>query len=218
MAHWKAVTEPARPRAQALPDAHRLDARLRRAVDRRSRSSLLLLSASVLDDSLTAIGFPICFYYGFTGIACAWYYRHELIKSARNFLLLGLGPLLGGLMLFGIGVKAAFYYGHEENVDSAPIARHHAAAVVRHRRHDPRRDHHDRLAAVLQRVLLPQDRNRATGPARQTAADRTRARAGGVLRPGGTPPVTGNTAHTFRAVEGPRVRRVTGGIGQTPST
>ena len=32
---------------------------------------LLLLSESVLSDSLTAIGFPICFYYGFTGVACA---------------------------------------------------------------------------------------------------------------------------------------------------
>ena len=64
---------------------------------------LLLLSTSVLADSLTAIGFPICFYYGFTGIACAWYYRRDLTESARNFLLLGLGPVLGGLMLFGIG-------------------------------------------------------------------------------------------------------------------
>ena len=39
----------------------------------------------------------------------------------RHFLLLGLGPLLGGLMLFGIGIKAAFYYGHSENVSSKPI-------------------------------------------------------------------------------------------------
>src|ERR1700728_2735357 len=76
---------------------------------------LLVLSESVLDDSLTAIGFPICFYYGFTGVACGWYFRHELGKSVRNFLLLGLGPLIGGLMLWGVGVKAAFYYGHTEN-------------------------------------------------------------------------------------------------------
>ena len=43
------------------------------------------------------------------------------MESARNFLLLGLGPLIGGLMLFGIGIKAAFYYGHAENVSSKPI-------------------------------------------------------------------------------------------------
>jgi amino acid transporter len=82
---------------------------------------LLLLSESVLADSLTAIGFPICFYYGFTGVGCAIYYRHELGKSLRNFLLLGLGPVLGGLMLFGIGIKAMFFYGHAENVESKPI-------------------------------------------------------------------------------------------------
>ena len=82
---------------------------------------LLLLSESVLSDSLTAIGFPICFYYGFTGVACAWYYRHELGKSAHNFLLLGLGPVIGGLMLFGIGGYAAVYYSHAENVESKAI-------------------------------------------------------------------------------------------------
>ncbi len=82
---------------------------------------LLLLSESVLVDSITAIGFPICFYYGFTGVACPIYYRYELGKSVRNFLLLGVGPLIGGLMLWGVGVKAAFYYGHIANVESKPI-------------------------------------------------------------------------------------------------
>src|SRR5271165_532223 len=83
---------------------------------------LLLLSSSVLEDSLTAIGFPICFYYGFTGVACGWYYRRDLMESARNFLLLGLGPLIGGLMLFGIGIKAAVYYWEPSNVSSSPLA------------------------------------------------------------------------------------------------
>jgi amino acid transporter len=82
---------------------------------------LLLLSESVLADSITAIGFPICFYYGFTGVACAWYYRRDLTESVRNFLLLGVGPVLGGLMLLGIGVKAFFYYWKTENVESAPL-------------------------------------------------------------------------------------------------
>ncbi len=68
-----------------------------------------------------AIGFPICFYYGFTGIACIVYYRHELTKSARDFLLLGLAPLIGALMLFGVAGYAAVYYGHAENVSSKPI-------------------------------------------------------------------------------------------------
>jgi amino acid transporter len=83
--------------------------------------ALLLLSESVLEDSIASIGFPIVFYYGWTGVACAVYYRRELRRSARNFLLLGVGPLLGGLMLFGVGIRGAVYYGHKANVSSKPI-------------------------------------------------------------------------------------------------
>ncbi len=82
---------------------------------------ILNVSESALSDSITAIGFPICFYYGFTGIACAVYYRHELKNSVRDFLLLGLAPLLGGLMLFGVFVKAMIAYGHAAEVESKPI-------------------------------------------------------------------------------------------------
>jgi amino acid transporter len=82
---------------------------------------ILLLSSNALEDSIVAIGFPICFYYGFTGIACIVYYRHELTNSVRDFILLGLAPLAGGLILFGVFVKAVIFYGHAENVSSKPI-------------------------------------------------------------------------------------------------
>ena len=120
MAHWKAVTSLlARVHKRFLtPTVSTLGFGALSIV---VTIVLLLLSESVLADSLTAIGFPICFYYGFTGIGCAIYYRHELGKSLRNFLLLGLGPVLGGLMLFGIGIKAMLFYGHAENVESKPI-------------------------------------------------------------------------------------------------
>ena len=52
-------------------------------------------------DAVTAIGMMIAFYYGLTGFACAWYYRKELTGSVGQFLVRGLIPLLGGLMLFG---------------------------------------------------------------------------------------------------------------------
>ncbi|HXD53907.1 MAG TPA: APC family permease [Solirubrobacteraceae bacterium] len=83
---------------------------------------LLLVSESVLVDSITALGFPVCFYYGFTGIACPWFYRRELTKSARNFFLVGLAPLIGGLMLFGVFIKAVIFYGETKHVESAPLA------------------------------------------------------------------------------------------------
>jgi amino acid transporter len=84
--------------------------------------TLLLISENVLADSLIALGFPICFYYGFTGLACVVYFRHELLKSVKNFLLMGVAPLAGALMLFGVFGKAADFYGHEANVESPAIA------------------------------------------------------------------------------------------------
>src|SRR5271163_4110864 len=111
MAHWKAVTSLlARVHKRYLtPTISTLGFGVLSIL---ITIALLLLSSSVLEDSLTVIGFPICFYYGFTGVACAWYYRRDLTESTRNFLLLGLGPVLGGLILFGVGIKAAFFYGH----------------------------------------------------------------------------------------------------------
>ncbi len=69
----------------------------------------------VLGDTISALGFAVCFYYGFTGLACAFYYRRDLFRSARNFLLAGLIPVVGGLMLIGIGVKAFDYYSTAGN-------------------------------------------------------------------------------------------------------
>jgi amino acid transporter len=120
MAHWKAVTSLlSRVHKRYLtPTVSTLGFGLLSIV---ITVPLLLLSESVLEDSITAIGFPICFYYGFTGVACPIYFRHELGKSFRNLMMLGVGPLVGGLILWGVGVKAAFYYGHTANVSSAPI-------------------------------------------------------------------------------------------------
>jgi len=76
---------------------------------------------SVLGDSITALGFGICFYYGFTGIACVVYYRREIFKSARNFFLVGVAPLLGGLLLFGIFIKAFTHYSQHLDSTGATI-------------------------------------------------------------------------------------------------
>jgi hypothetical protein len=76
---------------------------------------LILISSQVLELAVVALGIPVCFYYGSTGFASAWYYRRELFQSARKFLLVGLLPVLGGLMMYGIGVYALVYYGHAAN-------------------------------------------------------------------------------------------------------
>ena len=78
---------------------------------------LILISGTVLDLAVVALGIPVCFYYGSTGFASAWYYRRELFTSARKFLLVGLAPLVGGVMLYGIGIYAIKYYGHKANAE-----------------------------------------------------------------------------------------------------
>ena len=40
----------------------------------------------VLGDSITALGFSVCFYYGFTGLACAVYFRKQLFTSVEGVL------------------------------------------------------------------------------------------------------------------------------------
>ncbi|MDP9117416.1 MAG: APC family permease [Actinomycetota bacterium] len=55
---------------------------------------------NLIRDAVTAIGVMIAFYYGFTGLACVWYYRKELGNSRNDFLLKGLIPFLGGAMLW----------------------------------------------------------------------------------------------------------------------
>ncbi|MBN9155121.1 MAG: APC family permease [Microbacterium sp.] len=65
-----------------------------------------LISTSLLNALIGSIGLMIAFYYGLTGFACIWYYRRTLTSSVRNFVMRGLFPLLGGLML-----AAVFVYG-----------------------------------------------------------------------------------------------------------
>ncbi len=64
------------------------------------------ISENALFDSLTALSLLIAFYYGLTGIACAIYYRHELIKSVKNFVLIGVGPVIGAVLLFWLLVES----------------------------------------------------------------------------------------------------------------
>ena len=81
----------------------------------------ILSPNNVLGDSVDAVGFMVCLYYGLTGFACTWYFRRELFKSARNFFFVGLAPLLGGLSLLGVFIIGMSYYGHQINNYSKDI-------------------------------------------------------------------------------------------------
>ena len=65
-----------------------------------------LVSDNFLFDSLSALSLLIAFYYGLTGLACAIYWRHRIFTSVKAFLLIGLGPVVGALMLFYLLIES----------------------------------------------------------------------------------------------------------------
>jgi amino acid transporter len=71
---------------------------------------LFPLSENFVYDSLTALSLMIAFYYALTGFACAIYYRHELTKSVKNLLFIGVGPVVGGTILGYLFFKAIDEY------------------------------------------------------------------------------------------------------------
>ncbi len=71
---------------------------------------LFPLSENFVYDSLTALAFMIAFYYALNGFSCAIYYRRELTKSVKNFIFIGVGPVVGGLILGYLFFKAIDEY------------------------------------------------------------------------------------------------------------
>jgi amino acid transporter len=72
---------------------------------------LLLFSSSympsvkqILESSILAIGFQICFYMSLAGFACAWHYREKLKFGAYNAVSYVLWPLLAALFMVFIAL------------------------------------------------------------------------------------------------------------------
>ncbi|MDQ1250625.1 MAG: hypothetical protein QG597_5004 [Actinomycetota bacterium] len=77
--------------------------------------SLTILSGDVLGDSIAAVGLMIAFYYGITGFAAVWFYRHDILSTGwRGFMMKGLLPFLGGFMLLGAFIIASVQYADPE--------------------------------------------------------------------------------------------------------
>jgi amino acid transporter len=75
---------------------------------------LTLISENILFDSIAALGLMIAFYYGLTGLACAWYYRRTLTTSLRRFLLVGVAPFTGGAVLLFVFFRSCIDLGHAD--------------------------------------------------------------------------------------------------------
>ncbi|THG31813.1 APC family permease [Naasia lichenicola] len=69
-----------------------------------------LISTNLLNALIGSVGLLIAFYYGLTGFACVWYYRRTLTKNVRDFVMRGVIPLLGGLMLLAVFVFGLVQY------------------------------------------------------------------------------------------------------------
>jgi amino acid transporter len=65
-------------------------------------SSYLHGIKTVIDASINAVGFQVAFYYGLTGLACAWYFRAEALTGIGKFAFLFVWPLLGVGFCFAI--------------------------------------------------------------------------------------------------------------------
>lgn len=66
-----------------------------------------VLSENALWDTISALGMMVCFYYGITGLAAAWYFRRSWRSGVRRALSRIVLPLLGGLALLALFCKTA---------------------------------------------------------------------------------------------------------------
>ena len=62
-------------------------------------------STNLYGSSIAAVGLAIAIYYGLSGVSCVLYFRRWILKSAKNFLLMGFLPGLGGVMLLYVFFK-----------------------------------------------------------------------------------------------------------------
>ena len=69
---------------------------------------LTLVSADFLGDAVLSVGLLIAFYYGVTGLACAWHFRGHLRRSPRDLLVKGVMPAAGGLMMLAAFLRSAY--------------------------------------------------------------------------------------------------------------
>ncbi len=76
----------------------------------------------ILGWSALSVGLMIAYYYGQTGIACVIYFRRYLFKSVKNFVFVGLLPLIGGVSLGAVFVKSVWDMTDPNYVGPPPVS------------------------------------------------------------------------------------------------
>jgi amino acid transporter len=67
------------------------------------------------------IGVLVAFYYGVTGIACAWAFRKVLLRDVRMLLFAGLLPFVGALFLFSIAGYVVYQAVQTDIATALPV-------------------------------------------------------------------------------------------------
>jgi amino acid transporter len=78
-------------------------------------------SENLIADAFTSLSMTIAFYYGITGVACAWFYRRYLTASVKNFIYLAFLPLLGATILAVVFIKATVSYAAKDGGYAKPF-------------------------------------------------------------------------------------------------
>jgi len=68
-------------------------------------AGLTLISENVLGDATEVVGLLVAFYYGLTGFAAAWHFRHNPGSTWRTVSTRVILPLLGGIILLAVFTK-----------------------------------------------------------------------------------------------------------------
>lgn len=62
-------------------------------------------STDAYSASIAAVGMAIALYYGLSGLSCIVYFRKHVLKSVKNFVMIGFLPAFGGAVLIYVFVK-----------------------------------------------------------------------------------------------------------------
>jgi amino acid transporter len=73
---------------------------------------LVVISSNTSTDaynaSIAAVGMAIALYYGISGVSCIVYYRGWLLRSVKNFVMVGLLPAFGAIVLIYVFAKTVW--------------------------------------------------------------------------------------------------------------
>ena len=76
---------------------------------------------NLIADAFTSLALTIAFYYGITGFACVVFYRRHLFDSVKNFVMIGVLPFVGGLILTWVLIKAVIDYSKADGGYAKPF-------------------------------------------------------------------------------------------------